>query len=167
MAGATLRARTNFPQIEPRINSQIVIIVPRKLDRILPDRFRRHCLRRCLEHRQSSGRKLRRLSRFALCLRPLIFAKRTRTSVPQKCKRVDRPVSVLPLDLHTRAGRQIDLDRLRIIRHTRAHIRQRHKFQYRTRHSHVPVTGILQVTLFETLQHNLSHLDFGACYPMS
>jgi hypothetical protein len=127
-----LRAGTNFPQIEPRINSQIVPIVPRKLQRILA-----HCLGRerfhgRLEHRQSPRRQLRRFARFSSRLSPLIFAKRARTRVPQERKRVDGPVPILPLDLHSRTRRQMDQYRLRIVPHPGRVIRQRHKFQYRT-----------------------------------
>jgi hypothetical protein len=60
-----LPARTNFPQIEPRINSQIVFIVPRKLQRVLAYRLRRQRFHRRLEHWQSSWSEFRRLARLS------------------------------------------------------------------------------------------------------
>jgi hypothetical protein len=128
----TLRARANFPQIEPRINPQIVIIVPRKPQRVLSHRFRRQCPYRRLEHRQRSRSQLRRFARLASRFRPLVLAQRARTSIPQKRKRIHRPVPILPLNLHARSRRQMNHHRLRIVRDTRSEIRQRHKFQYRT-----------------------------------
>src|ERR1035438_2103763 len=127
-----LRARTNLPQIEPRINSQIVFIVPRKLQRILAHCLRRQRFHRRLEHRQSPRRQLRRLARLSSRLPALILAKRARTSIPQERKRIGGPVSILPFNLHPRARRQMNQHRLGIVPHPRRKIRQRHKFQYRT-----------------------------------
>ncbi len=139
-----LRTRANFPQIEPGINSQIVFIVPRKSQSVLPHRLRRHRSHRRFEHRQSPRRQLRSLARFAPRLRPLILAKRARTSIPQERKRVHRPVSVLPLNLHPPPSRQMNHHRLGIVPHPRREIRQRHNFQYRTCQARV-VTGLCPV----------------------
>ncbi len=126
-----LRARTNFPQIEPRINSQIVVIVPRKPKRIFAHRLRRQRFHRRLKHRQSPGRELRRLARLASRLGSLILAKRAGTSIPQIRKRIDGPMPILPLNLHPRPRRQMNHHRLRIVPHPRRKIRQRHKLKYR------------------------------------
>jgi hypothetical protein len=127
----TLRARTNVPQIKPRINPQIMPIIPRKLKRILAHCLGRHRLHRRLEHRQSPRRQLHRLARLASRLQTLILAKRARTSVPQKRKRIDGPVPVLPLDLHPGSRSQVNHHRLRIVRQPRRHISLRHKSQYK------------------------------------
>jgi hypothetical protein len=109
-----------------------VLIVPRKFQRILPHRFRRQRLHRRLKHRQSPRSQPRRLARLPPRLLPFILTERARTSIPQKCKRIDGPVSILPLNLHPFARRQMNDHRLRIIPYPRSKIRQRHKFQYRT-----------------------------------
>jgi len=70
----------------------------RKFHRVLADRFRRQRFHCRLEHRQRSGRKLRRFARLASRLGALVLAKRARTSVAQKRKRVDGPVPILPLN---------------------------------------------------------------------
>src|ERR1700730_18034614 len=72
------RAGTNFPQIEPRINSHIVSIVPRKLQRVLAHRFGRERFHGRLEHRQSPRRQLRRFARFSSRLPSLLFPTRAR-----------------------------------------------------------------------------------------
>jgi hypothetical protein len=126
LPSGTLAARTHLPQVNPRINSQIVIIVPRKFQRVLADRLRRQRFRRWLEHRKRPGGQLRRLARLSSRLCPLVLAQRARASIPQEFERIDGLVSVLPLDLHTRAGRQVNLDRPRIIRQARRRISYRH-----------------------------------------
>jgi hypothetical protein len=125
-----LRARTILPQIKPRINSQIVLIVEGKLQRILAHRLRRQSLHRRLEHRQSPRRQLRHFARLPSRLRPLIPAKCAGTSVPQIRKRIDRPVPILPLDLHPRPGSQMNHHRFGIVPDARRKIRQSHKIQY-------------------------------------
>ena len=135
-----LRARTNFPQIEPRINSQIVFIIPGKLQRILPHRFRRKRFHRRLEHRQSPRSRLRLLARLSSRLPPLLLAERARTSIPQERERIRRPVPILPLNLHPRPRSQMNHHRLRIVPHPRRKIRQRHKLKYRTRKARMPRT---------------------------
>jgi hypothetical protein len=153
-----LRARTNFPQIKPRINPQIVVIIPRKLQCILTDSLGRHRLHCWLKHWQGSRSQFRRLPWLALRLRSLIFAKRARTSVPQKCKRVDGPVPIFPLNLQPLPGRQMNHDRLGIIADTRCEIRECHKFQYRTPLS-VPCAADLPCT------SNGPHRARQACLP--
>ena len=126
LPSGTLAARTHFPQVRPRINSQIVIIVPRKFQRVLAHRLRRQRFRRWLEHRKRPRGQLCRLARLPSRLSALILAQCARTSIPQKFERINGLVSVLPLDLHTRAGRQVNLDRPRIVRQARRRISHCH-----------------------------------------
>jgi hypothetical protein len=128
----TLPARTNLPEISPRINPQIVIIVPRKTQRVLPDLLHRQSFGRRLEHRQRPRCQLGSLTRFPPRLPPLVIAKRARTGIPQKRKRITRPMPILPVNLHTGPRSQIDLDRLRIVRESWSRIKYRHTSEYRT-----------------------------------
>jgi hypothetical protein len=131
MATPALRAWTNLAQIKPRINSQIVLIVPGKFQRVLADGLCRQCLYQRLKHRKRPGCQCSWLASLSPRFRSLIFAECAGTSVPQKRKRVGRPVAVLPLDLHPRARRQMNDNRLGIVPHPRSEIWQRHEFQYR------------------------------------
>ena len=123
---------TNLPQIRPRINPQIVIIIPRKSQRVLAHLLHRQRFGRRLEHRQRPRCQLGSLTRLSSRLLPLVIAKRARTSIPQKRKRITRPMPIFPFNLHTGPRRQIDLDRLRIVRHSRSRVKYRHTSEYRT-----------------------------------
>jgi len=68
------------------------------------------------EHGQRAGSRFRRLTRIASGLGPLFFAQGARTCVAKKCKWVVRRVAVLPLDVHSGPGCQVDFDRLGISR---------------------------------------------------
>ncbi len=127
-----LPARTNLPQISPRINPQVVIIIPRETQRVLPHLLHRQSFGRRLEHRQRPRRQLGSLTRLSSRLLPLVIAKRARTSIPQERKRITRPMPIFPFNLHTSTRSQIDLDRLRIVRHSRSRVKHRHTSEYRT-----------------------------------
>ncbi len=140
-----LPARTNFPQVRPRIDSQIVPVVPGELQRIFAHGLSRQRLHRRPIHRQSSRRRLRRLARLSSGFPPLLVAQRARASIPQVGKRINRPVPILPLNLHSRPRSQVNHHRPRIVRrksvpHPRRRIRRRHKPQYRMRPSVRPRT---------------------------
>lgn len=109
-----LRARTHLAQIFPRIQSQIVIVVPRKPDGVLSDPFRGDWLRRSLKHRQRSRRNSRRLSRLPASLRPLFVTHGARAGVAQIYEREMGNVAVGPRDIHPAARGQIHLHRFRI-----------------------------------------------------
>jgi len=113
-----LLARTPIPQKLPRINPQLVVIVEMKLDRVFAHAFRRNRLDRGLEHRQSAGRKLWRLSRLLVRLGSRFVAQRARTGIAQERKGIMRPVAVLPFNIETRSCAQVHLHRLRV-RHCR------------------------------------------------
>jgi len=112
--GVALRARTHITQKLPGVNTQFVPIVPTEFDGVLANRLRRFWLGCGLEHRQRSGRQLGRVTGPASCLAALIVAHGAGAGIPQKGKAVGRPVTVLPLYLHTRAGSQIHFNRLGI-----------------------------------------------------
>ena len=103
-----LRARTNFPQKLPRIQPQIVIIVPFEPDRVFAHGLSRHWFCRRLEHRQRSWGKLRWITRFASGFIALLVAHRAWASVAEVDEIVVRNVAVRPLDIHTRAGRKVN-----------------------------------------------------------
>lgn len=138
--GRADRARTNFSKIKPGVDSQIVPIVPGKLQRVFADGLGRDCFHGRLEHGQGAGGKLWRLASLSTRLRTLILAERAGASVAQERKGVGGLVPILPLNFHSGSGGEMDHDRLRIVAQPGREIRQRHEFQYRTRRC---VSGML------------------------
>jgi hypothetical protein len=111
-----LFAGTPIPQELPGINPQLVIVIETKLDRVFAYAFRRSRLYGRLVHRQSPRGKFPRLSRLLMSLSAGLVAQGARTGIAQEWKRIMRAVAVLPLDIQTRTGAQIDFHRFRVRR---------------------------------------------------
>src|SRR5262249_26451087 len=82
--------------------------------RVLANSFRCERLGRGFEHRQLARFRLDRLPRFAAALPTLIVAQGARTGVAQERKAVMGLMAVLPFDIDSLAGTQMDLDGFRI-----------------------------------------------------
>ena len=121
-------AGTNFPQVDPRINSEIVIVVPGKTQRIFANLFGGNRFGGRLEHRERAWSKFGRLPRFAFRLLTLLFTQRAGTSIAQEGKAIRGVVAVLPLDLHARTGRHVYRDQLRIVGLARRRVEDGHEF---------------------------------------
>jgi hypothetical protein len=100
VAGA-LFTGTNFPQPLPRINSQVVTVVPVELNRIFADALRGLRLYGRLEHRQLAGFWFHRLSSFTPSFAALFIAERARACITQIGERIARKMSVFPFNVHT------------------------------------------------------------------
>src|SRR5450432_2478179 len=109
-----LRARTHVPQKLPRINPQLMAIVPFKFQRILANRICGNRFRSSLKHDQLSWLRLRRLPRLPPRLAALFVAKRARAGVAQEGKCVRRKMSVLPLNLDPGPRLQMDFHGFRV-----------------------------------------------------
>src|SRR5579863_3170035 len=109
-----LRAGADFPEKLPRVNAQVVVIVPRELNRVLAHAFCRDRFRRRLEHGQRAGSEFGRLSIAPACLAALFFAHGARAGVAQVDEVVMRNVAVFPVDMHASASGEIDLHRFRV-----------------------------------------------------
>src|SRR5215470_4228601 len=97
-----LVAGTDLPQKVPRVNSEVVTVVPVELDGVLADTFGGEWSGGGLEHRQCTRRGFRRFPRGASGLAALLFAERTWAGIPQKNKGIGRVVAVAPVDFHSR-----------------------------------------------------------------
>jgi hypothetical protein len=107
-------AGTPIPQKLPGIDPQLVIVIETKFDRVFADAFRRSRLYGGLVHGQSPRGKFPRLSRLLVRLGPRFVAKCAGTGIAQEWKRIMRAVAVLPFDIETRTGAQIDFHRFRV-----------------------------------------------------
>src|SRR5271163_2854972 len=81
-----LLARAPIPQELPRINSQLVIVVEMKFDRVLAHAFGRKRFDRGLVHRQSPGGKFWRLSRLLVPLGARLVAEGAGAGIAQEGK---------------------------------------------------------------------------------
>src|SRR5450631_2669152 len=79
----TLGAGTDFTQKFPRIESQVVVIVPRKLDGVFSHAFRGEGLGVGLEHQQRAGSGGDRIAGPSASFAALVLAHGARTSVAQ------------------------------------------------------------------------------------
>jgi len=111
---STLLARAYIPQKLPGIEPELVAVVPLKFDCVLADRFRLGRLGGCLEHGQRPGRGFGRLPGLAAGFRAFFVTQSAGAGIAQEGKRVMRAMSVLPLDVHARAGGQAHFNRLGI-----------------------------------------------------
>lgn len=91
-------------------------IIPTEFDGVFTDRFHVVGLGGGLEHGQGTGSQLRRNPGLAAGLAAFLIAQSARAGVPKIDKTVAGPVPVFPFDIHARAGRDIDFDRLGISR---------------------------------------------------
>jgi hypothetical protein len=110
--GLTFGARADVPQELPRIESQIVVIVPDEFNGIPAHGFYLVRLGRGLEHGQRPRRQLRRISRLAASFTTFFIAQSAGAGIPQKAETVGGDMPVLPLDFHAGAGGDVHLDRL-------------------------------------------------------
>ena len=112
----TFRAGAKCSQKVPGIDAVLVAVVPAELDRVFAYSA---CLQRLgsgLEHRQRPGVRFHGFTRLTLSLRSLLIAHRTGASIAQILERIVALVTVLPLDIHAVAGRQVHFHRLRVSR---------------------------------------------------
>lgn len=103
-----LAARANFAEKLPRVNPQIVIIVPRELDRIFADALCRQRLRRRLENEQGAGGGRGWISGAASGVAALFLAHGAGTGIAQVNETVVRSVAVSPLDVHAGSAREMN-----------------------------------------------------------
>jgi|SRR3954468_19508576 hypothetical protein len=108
--GLALLARTHFPQKGPRVNPQLVPIIPVEPDRILAHAFGAQRLGRSLKHGQACRCQLRSLSRLAIALAALFIAERARTGIPQEREWIMGRMPILPLDIHPGTGADVYFD---------------------------------------------------------
>lgn len=118
--------RADFAQEVPGVDSEIVVVIPRKLDGVFTHALSRNRFGRRFEDGQGAGSKLRRITRLASGLPPLFFAHRAGTCVAQIEEAVSRNVAVAPLDLDAASGADIYLHRLGIGRGSRGLQRRLH-----------------------------------------
>ena len=104
-----LRARANFSQELPGVNSEIVVIIPLELDGVLPDALGGNRSGGWLEHGQSPRREFRWFSRFAPCLIPLLVAHGAGAGIAEENEGIMRNVAVGPLDIHAATRGEIHL----------------------------------------------------------
>jgi hypothetical protein len=109
-----LRTRADFPQQLPRIETEIVVIVPLEADGILTHRFSRDRLGRRLEHWQNTDRGFGRFSRLSPRFVAFLVAHGAGAGVAEIDEVVVGDVAVGPFDVHPGAGRKVNLYRLRI-----------------------------------------------------
>src|ERR1039458_10116264 len=89
-------------------------VVPRETNGVFANRLNFRRPRRGLEHGQLPGDGLKRVAGLAAVLGALFLAQRTRAGIAQKGKAVNAAMPVLPLDVHTGAGGDVDFNRFRI-----------------------------------------------------
>jgi len=94
----------NFAQELPRVDAEVVIVVPLKTDGIFAHALGRNGSCRGFEHGQRAGGKLGWFARFASVFAALFVAHRARAGVAKENEIVVRNVTIRPLDIHTRAG---------------------------------------------------------------
>lgn len=99
-------------------------VIPLEIDGIFADGMGGIGLYRWLVHRQQGCGFGRRFTRLAILVLALLFAGGTRAGITQPLERIMRLMTVLPFNVHTRTGRDIDLDGPGIC--------ESHIFQYRT-----------------------------------
>ena len=140
----TFPARAHFPEVRPRVDPQIVVVVPGKPQRVFSYGLGRKSLDRRLEHRQCSRSRFLKLTRLPSALTALILTKRARTSVAQEPERIRRPVPVFPLNLQALARGQMHLYRLRIVRYPRRRISYSHASSIARRESGTGLRIVVQ-----------------------
>ena len=109
-----LFARTNFAQEFPRVNAQVVVVVPRELYGISPHALCRKWLRVRFKDQQRPRGGGCRIPRVSSGLAPFLLAHSARTCVPQINKAIMRNVPIPPLDVHPSPCGEMHLDRLRV-----------------------------------------------------
>src|SRR5580693_1395723 len=114
-----LLTRTNFAQKPPRINPEVMIIVPLEADRVFAHGFGGNWLGSRFEHRQGPARQFRWLARLPSSLFALFVAHGARARIAEIDEPVMRNMAVSPFDIHTRAGRKVHLNRLGVGSRTR------------------------------------------------
>src|SRR4051794_1481478 len=97
--------RADFAQKFPRVDPQVVIIIPRKLDRVLTHALGGDWFGGGLENQQGTGSGGGGIARTSAGLAALLFAHGARAGVPQVHESVVRTVAVIPFDVHARARR--------------------------------------------------------------
>ena len=111
--------RTNFPQKLTRVNAEIVIVVPRKLDGVLAHALRRKRLRMRLEHQQGTRSRGRGIPWPPSGFAPFIFTHGARTGIPKIGKSVMRNMPIPPLDIDSSPCSEMHLDGLGVSRSRR------------------------------------------------
>src|ERR1700686_4114686 len=104
-----LGTRTNFAQELPRIESEIVVIVPGKLNGVSAHTLRRKRLGVGFENQQRAGSGGNGIARATSRLAALIFAHGARAGIAQVDEAIVRDVAVVPLNIDTGTGREIHL----------------------------------------------------------
>ena len=110
----TFLAWADFSQETPRINAELVAIIPVKFDGVLAHSLSREGPRCFLKDGQRTRRELRRVTRITAGFAALIITQSTGAGVPQERKWIVRTMTIFPLDVHSGAGGQIDSYRLGI-----------------------------------------------------
>lgn len=111
-----LVARAHFTEELPRIDPQIVVIVPGELDCVLADAFRGHGLGRWLEDQQSASCGAGWVSGAAPRFPPFFLTDGARTRVPQIHEVVVGHMTVSPFNVHPGARSKMYLHRFGVCR---------------------------------------------------
>ena len=122
---------TDFAQVPPGINAEIVIIVPCEPDGVFADRFRGKRFGRGLEHGQHTGSQSSRLARLAVGFVALFVAHGARAVIAEIDEAVVRNVTVFPLNVHASSSSEIYLYRPGICGRSGRLKRGLHELQYR------------------------------------
>src|SRR5437588_8831876 len=107
--GGTLRAGTEFAQKFPRVNAQVVIIVPFEPDGIFAHTFGGNRLGGGFKQGQGTGGEFGRLAGLASGFVALFVAHGAWAGVTEVDKIVVRNVAVRPLNIDARPGGKVHL----------------------------------------------------------
>src|SRR6202162_4478956 len=104
--------RTDFAQELPRIESEVVVVVPGKLNGVFAHALRGDGLGVGLENKQRAGGGGDGIAGASSRLAALIFAHGARAGVAQVNEVIVRDVAVIPFDINAGAGAEVHLHRL-------------------------------------------------------
>lgn len=107
---AAFVALADFSQIIPGIDAAGVAVIPRDIQRIPAHRFNFFGLGRLLIHRQQAGGLFGGLSRIAMVIVALFRAGGAGACVTQPLEGKVRAMAVVPLDVHSGTGGDVDFD---------------------------------------------------------
>jgi hypothetical protein len=99
-----LLARANFAQEFPRVNAEVVIVIPLEADGVLPNTFGGKRFGGGFEHGQGAWRRFRGLTRRTAGFVALFVAHGAGAGVAQENESVMRGVGVGPNDVHASSG---------------------------------------------------------------
>src|SRR5260370_12728721 len=104
-------ASAHLAQVIPGVNAARVAVIPADVERIAAHRFDLFWLGRLFIHRQQGGRRFGRLPRLAMMAVAVFRTGRARAGIAQPLEGVVRAMAVVPLDVDTGSGGDVDLDR--------------------------------------------------------